>query len=373
MAERTGVSSMSNSIYEDKGLIAELTARIAAVSRQPLTVMEVCGTHTMSIAQSGLRSLLPEHLRLISGPGCPVCVTDATLISAALALARHPDVTLTTFGDMLRVPAGEYSLQTLREQGADVRLVLSPLDALELAQAQPRRQVVFFAVGFETTAPLTASTLELAYELGLSNFSVLSAHKTMPAALRALLGGSTRVGALLCPGHVAAVTGADSFGFVSRELGLPAAVAGFTPVEILLAVAAVVEMKEAGRAYLANCYQRAVRPEGNPAARAALERVFVPCDANWRGLGPIPGSGLALREEFAEFDAARRFGEVIAVGTVYRDHPGCCCGAVLRGELAPAGCPLFGGECTPRHPCGACMVSSEGSCAAAYRYREVGP
>ena len=208
-------------IYEDKNLIGELTARIAAVLRRPLTIMEVCGTHTMSIAASGLRSLLPPGLKLISGPGCPVCVTDSSLVSAALALARLPRVTLTTFGDMLRVPAGGQSLQSLREQGADVRLVLSPLDALELAQQEKERQVVFFAVGFETTAPLTASTLELARELALPNFSVLSAHKTMPAALRALLGGGAKVDGLLCPGHVAAVTGADSFDFVSRELACP--------------------------------------------------------------------------------------------------------------------------------------------------------
>ena len=359
-------------IYEDKNLIGELTARIAAVLRRPLTIMEVCGTHTMSIAASGLRSLLPPELRLISGPGCPVCVTDSSLISAALALARLPRVTLTTFGDMLRVPAGGQSLQSLREQGADVRLVLSPLDALELAQQEKERQVVFFAVGFETTAPLTASTLELARELALPNFSVLSAHKTMPAALRALLGGGAKVDGLLCPGHVAAVTGADSFDFVSRELGLPAAVAGFTPVEILLAVAAIVEMREAGEAGLVNCYKRAVKPEGNPAARQAMERVFLPCDARWRGLGDLPGSGLAIRPGVAAFDAARRFAAEIAAAPVYRDDPDCRCGDVLRGEVTPRQCPLFGSSCTPQHPCGACMVSSEGSCAAAYRYGEEG-
>lgn len=357
-------------IYEDKKLIGELTARIASTLRHPLTIMEVCGTHTMSIAASGLRSLLPPGLRLISGPGCPVCVTDSSLISAALALARLPRVTLTTFGDMLRVPAGEQSLQSLREQGADVRLVLSPLDALEIAQREKERQVIFFAVGFETTAPLTASTLELARELRLDNFSVLSAHKTMPAALRSLLGGGARVDGLLCPGHVAAVTGADYFDFVSRELGLPAAVAGFSPVDILLAVAAVVEMYEAEGPKLVNCYRRAVKPEGNPAARKAMERVFLPCDALWRGLGELPGSGLAVRPEFAAFDAARRFATEIAAAPICLDDPDCRCGDVLRGEVSPRQCPLFGEACTPQHPCGACMVSSEGSCAAAYRYGE---
>lgn len=357
-------------IYEDKKLIGELTARIASTLRHPITIMEVCGTHTMSIAASGLRSLLPPGLRLISGPGCPVCVTDSSLISAALALARLPRITLTTFGDMLRVPAGEQSLQSLREQGADVRLVLSPLDALEIAQQEKERQVIFFAVGFETTAPLTASTLELARELRLDNFSVLSAHKTMPAALRSLLGGGGRVDGLLCPGHVAAVTGADYFDFVSQELGLPAAVAGFSPVDILLAVAAVVEMYEAGEPKLVNCYRRAVKSEGNPAARELLERVFLPCDALWRGLGELPGSGLAVRPEFAAFDAARRFATEIAAAPICLDDPDCRCGDVLRGEVSPRQCPLFGEVCTPQHPCGACMVSSEGSCAAAYRYGE---
>ena len=357
-------------IYEDKELIGKLRERIAAVCRQPLTIMEVCGTHTMSIAKSGLKSLLPPELRLVSGPGCPVCVTDTTLISVALTLAQLPGVTLATFGDMLRVPAGDLSLRSLGEQGADVRLVLSPLDALELAQSEPGRQVVFFAVGFETTAPLTASTVELARELGLANFSVLSAHKTMPAALKALLGGDTKVDGLLCPGHVAAIVGAEGFDFVSRELGLPAAVAGFTPVEILLAVAAVAEMCVAEEPCLVNCYKRAVRPEGNPRARQVMEQVFEPCAAVWRGLGELPGSGLAIKEEYAELDAAKRFAAEIAAGTVYRDDPGCRCGDVLRGELAPADCPLFGAACTPQHPCGACMVSSEGSCAAAYKYGE---
>ena len=358
-------------IYEDKELAGKLAERIAAVCPGPLTIMEVCGTHTMSIARSGLRALLPPELRLISGPGCPVCVTDSTLISQALALAGAKGVILTTFGDMLKVPAGKSSLQSLREGGADVRLVLSPLDALELAQAEPSRQVVFFAVGFETTAPLTASTLELAKGLGIGNFSVLCAHKTMPQALRALLGGDCAVDGLLCPGHVAAVTGADSFAFVSRELGLSAAIAGFTPAEILLAILAVTEDLAAGRPGLKNCYRRAVKDDGNPEARRALERVFKPCDAVWRGLGLIPGSGLALSEAYADLDAARRFASLLEAATVYEDHPGCRCGAVLRGELDPTECPLFGGACTPRRPCGACMVSSEGSCAAAYRYREV--
>ena len=357
-------------IYEDKELIGKLRGRIAAVCRRPLTIMEVCGTHTMSIAKSGLKSLLPPELRLVSGPGCPVCVTDTSLISVALTLAQQPGVTLATFGDMLRVPAGELSLRALGEQGADVRLVLSPLDALELAQNEHDRQVVFFAVGFETTAPLTASTLQLARELGLSNFSVLSAHKTMPAALKALLGGETQVDGLLCPGHVAAIVGAEEFDFVSRDLGLPAAVAGFTPVEILLAVAAVGEMCDAGEPHLVNCYKRAVRHEGNLRARQIMEQVFEPCAAVWRGLGEIPGSGLAIKEDYVELDAAKRFAAEIAAGTVYCDDPGCRCGDVLRGELAPGDCPLFGGACTPRHPCGACMVSSEGSCAAAYRYGE---
>jgi len=356
--------------YRDKSRIKLLCQQIAEEYSGPMRIMEVCGTHTMSIYHYGIRSLLPEGLQLISGPGCPVCVTDEKTVSAALALAKIPNIIFTTYGDMLRVPAGNTSLQRLRDEGADIRILLSPLDALELAEQHPERQIVFFAVGFETTAPLTAATLCRGKEKALQNFSVLCAHKTMPQALRSLLPGSA-VDALLCPGHVAAVTGEAFFSFVPQDLKRSAAIAGFEPVDILEAVLAVVRMHAQGGAGLLNCYPRAVRPEGNPLAMKMMEQVFVPCDAVWRGLGEIADSGLAIGAAYREFDAAERFKAEIAAADCYRDNPACRCGFVLRGECTPEECPLFGKACTPDHPCGACMVSGEGACAAAYKYRRI--
>ena len=356
--------------YRDKERIQSLCRAIRESAPPPLRIMEVCGTHTMSIYQYGIKSLLPPEISLLSGPGCPVCVTDAGVVSAALALAQRPGLIFCSYGDMLRVPAGDTSLQRLRDEGADIRIVLSPLDALEIARRETEREVVFFAVGFETTAPLTAATLIQAASYGVKNFTVLCAHKTMPQALRSLLPGS-QVDALLCPGHVAAVTGAELFSFVPDELGKAAAVAGFEPIDILEAILAIVKMCWAGEKRLINCYPRVVLPQGNPVAMRMMEQVFQACDAQWRGLGLIPGSGLALRQEYREFDAARRFAAEIAAAECYRDNPACRCGAILRGEKTPEDCPLFGETCSPLHPCGACMVSGEGACAAAYKYRRI--
>lgn len=349
--------------------IRQLAGYISRDLPRPCTIMEVCGTHTMSIARWGIRSLLPPELRLISGPGCPVCVTDSATIAEALALAAMPEVIFTCFGDMLRVPAGDRSLVQLQATGHDIRIVLSPLDALELAVANPGRQVVFFAAGFETTAPLTAAVAESAHMRGVANFSLLCAHKTMPAAIAALLPGSA-VDALLCPGHVAAVTGSEAFAFIPRQLGKPAAVSGFEPLDILVAIAYLVRDLARGQAGLTNCYPRIVRREGNPTALALLEKVFAPCSAAWRGLGEIADSGLELRPAYADFDARQRF-QILAEDLA--DNPACRCGSVLRGESSPHDCPLFGGTCTPDRPAGACMVSSEGSCAAAYKYGRSDP
>ena len=353
----------------DARALAGALAR-AAEGMPPTVVMEVCGTHTQSVARYGLRQLLPPGLSLISGPGCPVCVTDDADIARALWLARTPGVTLLSFGDMLRVPlsGGRDSLLRAKEQGADVRLATSPMDALRVAQEEPSRQVVWFAVGFETTAPLTAALLRRARVEGVRNVSVLCAHKTMPAALRALLRGNSRVQALLCPGHVAAITGVDAFRFVPEELGLPAAVSGFGPEEILLALTDITRMRAGGEVALRNDYPAAVTAAGNQAALALLEEVMRPCDARWRGLGSIPGSGLTLHEPYADWDAARRF-DLSAVPEVSPEAPtGCCCAEILRGERAPTDCPLFGRACTPERPAGPCMVSAEGACAAAYQY-----
>ncbi|MBQ6842801.1 MAG: hydrogenase formation protein HypD [Firmicutes bacterium] len=345
--------------------VAELLAVIRAEATrllQPLTVMEVCGTHTMSIARYGLKQLLPPQVQLISGPGCPVCVTPADTIAAACHIASLPGVLLTGFGDMMRVPAGS---EKLLDAPADkVQVVLSPLDALRIAEEQPQLQVVFFAVGFETTAPLTAVAVQEALRRDIRNFSVLNAHKTMPQALRALLPGS-RATALLCPGHVAAITGADSFSFVADELGFPSVVAGFEPVEILQALLLLVRQQLGGKAQLQNAYAKVVRPAGNPVALQLLDEVFSPCTAAWRGLGEIAGSGLAFSEKYQQFDALARF----AVPPQQVAEPkGCRCANILRGELSPQDCPLFGKVCLPQQPVGPCMVSEEGACAAAWRY-----
>ena len=331
--------------------------------------MEVCGTHTHAIRRYGIRQLLPEQVRLVSGPGCPVCVTDQADIALALALAKMPSVTLFCFGDMLRVPCGGESLASLRAGGADVRLCVSPLDALDFARANPSREVVWYGVGFETTTPHTAALLEAAIKQNVKNLSILSAHKTMPNALTALLGGETRVDALLCPGHVAAVTGAAAFAFSPEQYHLPAAIAGFEPEELLLAILALLKMRKSGAPKLVNAYPRVVNTAGNPAARALVETYMEPCDARWRGLGEISQSGLVLKPAFAAWDAKIRFSPTSGKVT---DTGGCRCGEVLRGLLEPNGCPLFGKACTPEQPLGACMVSSEGACAAYYQYEGAG-
>jgi hydrogenase expression/formation protein HypD len=337
--------------------------------QRPSTIMEVCGTHTMSIARWGIKDLLPERMRLISGPGCPVCVTDTSVVAEALALAAEPNVIFTCFGDMLRVPAGDKSLARLKSEGYDIGIVLSPMDALDIAKTHPDLEVVFLAVGFETTAPLTAAVIETAKTKGIGNFTILCAHKTMPAAIQALLAGSA-IDALLCPGHVAAISGADAFSFIPRDLKRPAAISGFEPFDIMLALAYLARDLHAGAATLSNCYPRIVKPQGNPIALSLMRKVFRPATAVWRGLGEIADSGLALKEEYADFDAQKKFR--VKVDNLI-DNPACSCGRVLRGEISPHACPLFGKNCTPDNPAGACMVSSEGSCAAAYKYGRGNP
>ena len=350
--------------FRDSKNIDELIAYIAKVSKKPCIIMEVCGTHTMSIARWAIKDMLPGNIKLISGPGCPVCVTDSKILAQALALAKEPKVIFTCFGDMIRVPAGKQSLMQLQSQGCDIRIVLSPMEALEMAEKNPERQVVFFGVGFETTAPSTAAVVVSAKQKGINNFSVLTAHKTMPAATKLLLKDSP-VDAILCPGHVASIVGAAAFAFIPDELAKPAAVAGFEPYDIFLAIAHLVKAHNEAKPNLTNCYPRIVKEEGNITALSLMDKVFEPCAAIWRGLGNIDNSGLAFRAEYAPWDALKKFAvrpEPLA------DNPACACGQVLRGELMPNECPLFAKVCTPENPAGACMVSSEGSCAAAYRY-----
>ncbi len=340
---------------------------LARRADRPLAFMEVCGTHTMAAFRSGLRSVLPPSIRLLSGPGCPVCVTDNAFIDLAIAVANTPGVCVATFGDMVRVPGSVSSLEKARAAGADVRVVYSAADALKMAETEPDRRTVFLGVGFETTAPGTAWTIEEAARRGIANFGVLCAHKTMPEAMAALLaGGELRIDGFLCPGHVSAVIGSKPYEFICRDYGVPCVVAGFEPGDLLEAVAALVRQVCEGRADVEIQYSRSVQPEGNAAALAHLERVFEPCDVPWRGLGTIPGSGLRIREAFRSHDAATWFPEIQVPPS--REHPGCICGDVLRGLRTPPDCPLFRRQCTPAAPVGACMVSSEGTCAAYYRY-----
>jgi hydrogenase expression/formation protein HypD len=354
--------------FRDHDLVRRLARRLGELSSGPATLMEVCGTHTMAVARFGLKNLLPPELRLVSGPGCPVCVTAQEDIDAFLALGALPGVILATFGDMVRVPGSVTSLERERARGVQVRVVYAPLDAVALAQEHPERQVIFFAVGFETTMPATAVAVKEAVRRGVENFSVFSVHKTMPAALRALLAsGEVQIHGLLLPGHVTTIIGPEAFGFIPRDFHLPCAVTGFEPLDILQGLAALLEMRTRGDFRVENAYRRAVPAAANPRAQALLAEVFEPADARWRGLGLIPGSGAALREAFARHDARRRFAEVVAA--VPPAPPGACrCGEVLRGVLRPRECPLFDTACSPPRPLGPCMVSSEGACAAAYKY-----
>ncbi|NJP40104.1 hydrogenase formation protein HypD [Oscillospiraceae bacterium HV4-5-C5C] len=365
-------------------------AEILAKTSQDLpdfAVMEVCGTHTHAIARYGLSALLPPNIKLVSGPGCPVCVTADETLARALTLARQPATCVCSFGDMLRVPVrvrypdGQIGLDSLlreRGLGRDVRLVVSSLDVLRLAQAEPDRQFVWFAVGFETTAPATAVLLQQARAAGVHNLKVLCAHKTMPAALLALLDPTGRrparqpIRGLLCPGHVAVITGADAFRFVPEQLGLAAAISGFEPEDILAALIELSRQLRRGQPGLRNMYPAVARPEGNLAAQALLRQIFQPCPAVWRGLGEIPGSGLALKPEWRDFDALDSSLTPDPAAAV-RPAPengktACHCGQVLRGDESPADCPLFLRVCTEANPRGPCMVSSEGACAAASRY-----
>jgi len=349
-------------------LLRWLAEQLRAMAAPPATLMEVCGTHTVAIARHGLRQALPPGVRLISGPGCPVCVTPQHQIDHFLALGGLDGVTLTTFGDMMRVPGSEHSLEQARAAGADVRVVYSPMDAVTAAAERPDRQVVFFGIGFETTAPAVALAIVEAQKQELRNFSVLSAHKLIPPAMLALLDSQIRVDGFICPGHVSAIIGSNAYRPVA-ERGKPCVVAGFEAADILRAVQMLLRQLAEGRAEVESEYTRAVRPEGNRRAQVLLARVFRISDARWRGLGEIPASGLAISEEFAEFDAGRRF-QVELPPT--REPAACRCGDVLRGLIDPPECPLFGETCTPATPVGACMVSSEGACQAHYRYGSVG-
>lgn len=354
--------------YRDAGLSRQLAEKIRQASRRPIRLMEVCGTHTVSIFRSGIRSVLPETISLLSGPGCPVCVTDQAEIDAFVALARQPEVTVATFGDLMRVPGSASSLQREKAEGRDVRIVYSTMDALAIAQKDPSRQVVFLGVGFETTAPTVAAATAAAASLKLANFSVISAHKLVPPALEALMAiEEVRIDGFILPGHVSVIIGLDAYRPFFERHRLPCVVAGFEPADILQAVAMLVDQVETGRPALENAYPRAVSAGGNPTARRVLAGVFEPADACWRGIGRIPASGLRIRAAYAAFDAQQRFGLKLPEA---KTPKGCACGEILTGKKTPRECALFRKACTPLDPVGPCMVSSEGTCAAYYKYSE---
>jgi hydrogenase expression/formation protein HypD len=355
--------------FRDPQLARKLLANIAARSKRPVRFMEFCGGHTHAIFRHGLRQMLPPTVELRSGPGCPVCVTANADLDRAIAMAKLPNVIMTTFGDMIKVPGSRGSLRVAKAEGADVRIVYSALDALKIARDDPERSVVFLGIGFETTAPTVAASILEAEVRGLTNFYVLSLHKLTPPATRAILeAGEVRLSGIIGPGHVTTIVGSDAWGFLPRDYAVPCAVAGFEPLDILRAVAALVEMVEEGQPAVVNTYARSVCPEGNRTALDVMHRVFELSEAEWRGLGSVPASGLTLRSEYARFDAALAL--PVDPGPTL-EHEGCRCGDVLRGVVEPPACPLFHQVCTPVHPIGPCMVSDEGACAAWYQYGEM--
>jgi hydrogenase expression/formation protein HypD len=348
--------------YRDAPQARRLAAVIARTVTRPWSIMEVCGGQTHSIIRNGIDQILPPEVRLVHGPGCPVCVTPVELIDRALAIARRPEVIFCSYGDMLRVPGSRESLLDVKGAGGDVRVVYSPLDALAIARDHPDREVVFLAIGFETTAPATALTVKLARDRGLRNFSAVVSHVLVPPAIEAILRGpGPRIDAFLAAGHVCSVMGIGQYPPIAAAHRVPIVVTGFEPLDLLDGIRRAVAQLEAGRAEVENAYPRAVTAEGNPAARRTIAEVFAPTDRAWRGIGTIPDSGWRLADAYRGFDALLRFpAEAVGAG----ESPLCRSGDVLRGVLRPPECPAFGRECTPRTPLGATMVSAEGACAA---------
>jgi len=356
--------------YRDGNAAQGIVQAIHRLVTRPWILMEVCGGQTHSILRFGIDELLPKHVTLLHGPGCPVCVTPVALIDRAVAIAGRPGVIFCSFGDMLRVPGSTQDLLRAKSEGADVRVVYSPLDALALARQNPDREVVFFAVGFETTAPANALAVDQARQLGLTNFSILVSHVLVPPALEAILqSGRAKVDGFLAAGHVCAVMGTREYLPLAERHRVPIVVTGFEPLDLLHGIHLCLKQLEEGRHGVENAYERLVRAEGNLTAQALICKIFQVTPRTWRGIGPIPESGLGLRPEYADFDATARFG-VEGVGG--QESPECQSGLVIQGLLKPQDCPAFGRTCTPERPLGATMVSGEGACAAYYRYRRHG-
>ena len=343
-----------------------LLSRIRRQSKAPVRFMEFCGGHTVTIFRYGIRQLLPETIDMVSGPGCPICVTANADLDKAIALSQMPGVIVATFGDMLKVPGSSSSLQEAKAGGADVRTVYSTMDALKIAGDNPDNAIVFLGIGFETTAPTIAASILQAEEEGLKNYYVLSLHKLCPPVIKALLdSGELKLHGLICPGHVSAIIGSHPWEFIARDYGIPCVVSGFELLDILQCVDMLVNQVESGKSRVEIAYRRGVRPEGNRQALKLMRQVFEPCPARWRGMGEVPDSGLKLRKKYQRFDAELAF-DITPPPT--REPAGCICGDILRGVKTPADCKLFGKVCTPENPVGPCMVSSEGSCSAYYQY-----
>ncbi|MGE5643527.1 MAG: hydrogenase formation protein HypD [Byssovorax cruenta] len=358
--------------YRDPIKVRALLAEIGKVVTRPWVLMEICGGQTHAFLHHGLDQMLPDQIELVHGPGCPVCVTPLEQIDKALAIASRPEVIFTSYGDMLRVPGSTMDLFTVRAKGGDVRVVYSPLEAVKTAQANPDKQVVFFAIGFETTAPPNAMAILQAKQLGIQNFSVLVSHVCVPPAMDAILSAkSNRVQAFLAAGHVCAVMGYHEYPAIAQRYHVPIVVTGFEPVDLLVGVLAAVKQLEAGKAEVENAYERTVKLEGNQPAQKVMNTVFQPVDRKWRGIGTIPLSGLGLRPEFDALDAEKKF----SVGNIVtQESPLCIAGEILQGRKKPPQCTVYGKQCTPQSPLGAPMVSAEGACAAYYRYhRELVP
>ena len=353
--------------YRNATLARQLTREIHRAATRPWTLMEICGGQTHAIVKFGLDELLPKRITLVHGPGCPVCVTPVGIIDQALEIAARPGVIFTSFGDMLRVPGSRADLLSVKAAGADVRMVYSPLDAVKLAAQNPAKEVVFFGVGFETTAPVTALAVYQAAQKGLKNFSLLISHALVPPAMESLLSSpNCRVQAFLAAGHVCAIMGFEEYLPVAKKFHVPIVVTGFEPLDILQGIWMAVQQLESGRAEVENQYSRAVRREGNPAARQLMKQVFQVVQRQWRGIGEIPRSGLGLADGYQAFDAEKKFG--VAESRI-GESSDCRSGLVLQGQIKPHECPAFAAKCTPEHPLGATMVSTEGACAAYYRYR----
>ena len=352
--------------YRDAGIGKRLIERIHRRSKRPIRLMEFCGGHTVAIMKHGIRQLLPLTIEMLSGPGCPVCVTANADLDKAIALARLPDMIITTFGDMLKVPGSYSSLQEARAEGNDIRVVYSTQDALDIARKNPSKPVVFLGIGFETSAPTVAASVLDAERERIDNYYILCLHKLTPPVMKALLdSGEVRLDGIVCPGHVSAIIGSHPYRFIPDNYNIACVVSGFEPLDILLCIDMLVGQIEQGEPTVEIAYRRGVRPEGNQQALKVMDTVFGPCAADWRGMGIVPQSGLALRERYSRFDAGLAFKTEIEPPL---EPKGCLCGDILRGVKSPPDCRLFGQSCTPVHPVGPCMVSSEGSCAAYYHY-----